>query len=116
MGFTQSGVTRVAIDFGAYRLLPIFIVSVLIILAATELGRWLGMRAGDRSGDQVRTLEAAVLGLLALMIAFTFSMALSRYEARREAVLNEANAVGTAALRARLLPEPHGAESLKLLR
>src|SRR5882672_10133083 len=43
-------------------------------------------------------------------------MALTRFEARREAVLNEANAIGTTALRARLLPEPHRTESLKLLR
>jgi hypothetical protein len=50
------------------------------------------------------------------MIGFTFSMALTRFEARRGAVLNEANAIGTAALRARLLPAPHSAESLKLLR
>jgi hypothetical protein len=103
-------------NFGDYRLLPIFIVSVGVILAAAEIGRRLGARAGDRSGEQVRTLEGAVLGLLALMIAFTFAMALSRYEARRDAVLSEANAIGTAALRARLLPEPHNAETLKLLR
>ncbi|HET7852812.1 MAG TPA: hypothetical protein VFK91_08710, partial [Methyloceanibacter sp.] len=81
-----------------------------------ELGRWLGTRAADRGGEQVRTLEAAVLGLLALMIAFTFAMALSRYEARRDAVVSEANAIGTTALRARLLPEPHNAETLRLLR
>ena len=43
-------------------------------------------------------------------------MALSRFEARRDAVVQEANAIGTSALRARLLPEPHRAESLKLLR
>jgi hypothetical protein len=43
-------------------------------------------------------------------------MALSRYEARRDAVLNEANAIGTTALRARLLREPHRTEVLNLLR
>ena len=45
-----------------------------------------------------------------LMIGFTFAMALARFEARRDAVLNEANAIGTTALRARLLPEPHRTE------
>lgn len=103
-------------NLGDYHLLPIFLVSLIVILGATEIGRWLGTRAGDRGGEQVRTLEGAVLGLLALMIAFTFAMALSRYEARRDAVLSEANAIGTAALRARLLPEPHNTETLKLLR
>ena len=57
-----------------------------------------------------------MLGLLALMIGFTFAMSLSRFETRRDAVLNEANAIGTTALRARLLPEPHRTEVLKLLR
>ena len=56
------------------------------------------------------------MGLLALIIGFIFLMALMRFEARREAVLNEANAIGTTALRARLLPAPHREESLKLLR
>jgi hypothetical protein len=60
-------------------------------------------------------LEQALLGLLALIIGFTFLMALTRFEARREAVVNEANAIGTTALRARLLAEPHRTESLKLL-
>ena len=42
-----------------------------------------------------------------MIVGFTFLMALTRFETRREAVLNEANAIGTTALRARLLPEPH---------
>ena len=50
------------------------------------------------------------------MIGFTFAMALERFDARRNAVLMEANAIGTTALRARLLPEPHRAETVKLLR
>src|SRR5207244_13373619 len=64
----------------------------------------------------ISALEQSLLGLLALIVGFTFLMALTRFEARREAVLNEANAIGTTALRARLLPEPHRTESLKLLR
>jgi hypothetical protein len=43
-------------------------------------------------------------------------MSLSRFEARRDAILNEANSIGTTALRARLLPAPHGAAALGLLR
>jgi hypothetical protein len=49
------------------------------------------------------------------MMGFTFSVALSRFEARLDAVLEEANAIGTTALRARLLPEPQASTSLKLL-
>jgi hypothetical protein len=103
-------------ELNDYQLGPIFLISVVVILAATEVGRWLGVRADDQGGDEVLTLQGACLGLLALMIAFTFAMALSRFEGRRDAVLQEANAIGTTALRARLLPEPHNTETLKLLR
>ena len=75
-----------------------------------------GMNANRKVEDDISTLEAAMLGLLALIIGFTFAMALSRFDTRRDAVLLEANAIGTTALRARLLPEPHRKEVLKLLR
>jgi hypothetical protein len=99
-----------------YQLLPIFLVSLAAILACSEIGRRRGVRVGGRGGDDVSTLEGAILGLLALMIGFTFAMALSHFDARRDAVLHEANAIGTTALRARLLPVPHNSEALKLLR
>ena len=74
------------------------------------------MHVGDQDDDNVSTLEGAAIGLLALMVGFTFAMSLSRFEARRDAILAEANAIGTTALRARLLPEPHRKEVLELLR
>jgi hypothetical protein len=103
-------------NLGNYQLLPIFLISIVVILAASEIGRWLGVRASNRSEGNISTLEAAVLGLLALMIGFTFAMALARFEGRREAILIEANSIGTTALRARLLPAPHNTESLRLLK
>lgn len=90
-------------DLNDYSLLTIFPVSIVVLVAATEAGRVLGVRAAGRGGHDVSTLEAATLGLLALMIGFTFAMALERFDARRAAVVNEANAIGTTALRARLL-------------
>ena len=88
------------INLNNYQLPTIFVVSLIAILAACEIGRLLGVRATGRGGNDVSTLEGAALGLLALMIGFTFAMALSRFDARRDAVLNEANAIGTTALRA----------------
>ena len=102
-------------DLNDYSLLTIFLVSIVFLVAASEAGRLLGVRAAGRGGDDVSTLEAAILGLLALMIGFTFAMALTRFDARRDAVVNEANAIGTTALRARLLPAPHNVETNKLL-
>ena len=70
-----------------YSLPIIFLVSIVVLLAASEGGRFIGMRVSGRGGDDVSTLEGAILGLLALMIGFTFAMTLSRFEARRDAVL-----------------------------
>lgn len=93
----------------------IFFGGLALIWGVSELGWWYGKR-GDGHSTNISTLESATAGLLALIIGFTFAMALSRFEARRDAVVQEANAIGTTALRARLLPEPHRAEVLKLLR
>ncbi len=92
------------------------VASLVALFGSAELGRHLGARASRRGADPSSTLEAAMLGLLALMIGFTFSIALARYEARRDAVLNEANSIGTTALRAVLLPAPHDKRVLGLLR
>jgi hypothetical protein len=106
----------IALDLSVFPLAVIFLTSVVVIALAIEAGRLFGVRAAGRGGSDVTTLESAILGLLALMIGFTFAMALSRFDARREAVLQEANAIGTTGLRARLLPAPHNADVLKLLR
>ena len=58
---------------------------------------------------------SSVLGLLALLVAFTFSLALDRFDTRRANVLLEANAIGTTYLRAQLLEQPHRARISKLL-
>jgi hypothetical protein len=107
---------RVVVDLYDYSLLTISLVGVAAILAAVEIGRWLGVHVGDQEDDNVSTLEGATIGLMALVVGFTFAMSLSRFETRRDAILAEANAIGTTALRARLLPEPHRKEVLELLR
>lgn len=103
-------------DLDSHSLPVIFAASVVLILGAGEAGHWLGVRAARQGAAAVSTLEGAILGLLALMIGFTFSMALARFEARRDGAVTEAAAIGTTALRARLLPAPHDRESVKLLR
>ncbi len=104
------------LELANFPLSLIFAASLVLILTASEIGHQLGRRVRGLGGNNVSTLEASILGLLALMLSFTFAMALSRFDARREGVLNEANAIGTTALRARLLPPPHNTDSLKLLR
>ena len=93
----------------------------LMLLAAT-VGRGLRARMGrskaddsDGKGGQEDLVLSAVLGLLALLLGFTFSIAVDRYEARRHLVLEEANVIGTAYLRAQLLEEPHRTRMSNLL-
>ena len=78
------------------------------ILAFLELGRRVGARAIARHGatslPSTESLETAVFALLGLLIAFTFSGALTRFDVRRAQVVDEANAIGTAYLRLDLLP------------
>jgi hypothetical protein len=78
------------------------------ILICLEVGRWMGRRALGHSGAghqvNVSSLEAAVFALMGLLIAFTFSGALTRFDTRRAQVVQEANAIGTAWLRIDLLP------------
>jgi hypothetical protein len=73
-----------------------------------------GAGAGAENGEE-GYFVSAVLGLLALLLGFTFSMAIDRYDARRLRVLDEANAIGTTYLRAQLLQEPHRTRISSLL-
>ena len=101
---------------GSLPLWLIFPCALTIMIIAIEIGRSLGRHVRRNGGDDVSVLEGAVLGLLSLIIGFTFSMSLSRFDARRDALLNEANAIGTTALRARMLPAPYNQDCLALLR
>jgi hypothetical protein len=89
------------------------------ILSLLFLGRWSGNRAiasGVKPSHNLGSLEAAVFALLGLMIAFTFSGALSRFDIRRAQAVDEANAIGTAYLRIDLLPasaQPQLREALR---
>lgn len=101
--------------------LPLVSLIVLVaLLVAMEAGyrgrRWLDRRGAAAAGNPPDHLLSAVLGLLALLLGFTFSLALNRYEARRELVVQEANAIGTTWLRAQLLEEPGRAAMRDLLR
>jgi hypothetical protein len=62
------------------------------------------------------TTLGGLLGLLGLLLAFTFGMAGARYDDRRNLVVEEANAIGTAWLRADLVPEPMRTQARAVLR
>jgi hypothetical protein len=87
-------------------------------LGATALGVFLGHRVrhlSDSLKEPFGVVQAALLGLVGLLLAFGLSLAVSRYEDRRANVVHEANAIGTTYLRAQTLAEPVRTRSLDLL-
>jgi hypothetical protein len=94
------------------------IIAILVVVA--EVGFRLGCRrqtwVDDNYRSQLSTMQASTLGLLALLLGFTFALAASRFEARKALVLKEANAIGTAHLRLGLLQAPDRGELEALMR
>lgn len=96
----------------------------LILLAAMLLAAAAGRRGGlakkDRDlpavGFDLNVIAGALFGLLGLLLAFTYSFVMVRDDHRKAAVIGEANAIGTAYLRADLAPEPTRSELRDLLR
>lgn len=91
----------------------------ICMLLAMEIGFRSGRRKQANATEaitQANAVLASMLGLLALLLAFTFSAALQRYDDRSQTVVAEANAIGTTYLRARLLPAGMQDEMQALLR
>src|SRR5580765_5403099 len=103
-----------------FRLTSLELVLILsaVIFGATILGLVLGRAVRHRSEhirEPLGVLQSALLGLVGLVLAFGLALAVGRYESRRTAVVDDANAIGTTYLRAQTLPEPIRTRSLQLL-
>lgn len=98
----------------------IAITLFLAMLLFNEVGFQAGRFVQQRTDNEVKTLtgsiQGSVLGLLALMLGFTFSMAMQRYDSRNMALIDEANAIGTAVLRVKLLPQEYQDDMQALIR
>ena len=108
-----------ALEFSHLYNYPLWLIALLLILlllVAEEIGQRLGLRRrarrdsahADTGGGS--TVLSSLLALLGLLMAFTYSAAVERYEDRRQAVIDEANALGTAFLRADVIVEPERTE------
>ena len=90
-----------------------------IIFGASGAGILLGRALSRRKEglkEPLGVMQAALVGFVALLLAFGLTMAVGRYETRRAAVVDEANTIGTTYLRAQTLDEPMRTRSLALLR
>src|SRR5208283_5091185 len=99
--------------------LLVFMLSFFILWITAQIGaRFLtGIRDLEQGEkDDFGFILGATLTLLGLIIGFTFSMAVGRYDQRKNYEEEEANAIGTEYVRADLLPSDDGARVRKLLR
>jgi hypothetical protein len=97
----------------------LFVVSFIVMWLAARIGVFAHYRRGTLA-DDVRedfgVIQAATLTLLGLIIGFSFSMAISRYDQRKNYEEEEANAIGTEYVRADFLPADEAAKLRVLLR
>src|SRR5690242_13443386 len=97
----------------------VFVVALAAQLGAAVLGdrvRRTVWPVNKLEREDLNTVLTATLTLLALIIGFSFSMAVSRYDQRKNCEEAEANAIGTEYLRADLLPPDNGTRVRQLLR
>ena len=97
---------------------PVALALLLVMLGASELGFIQGKKrpVEERSFSMLGVLQGAMLGTLALLLGFTFSLAAERYDLRRSLMIEESNRIGTTYLRTTLLTPESGAEMRKLLK
>jgi hypothetical protein len=106
--------------FAAWPLWAILVSTMAGLALCSELGYRLG-RAASRPPDGAAATDlgatlGGLLGLLGLLLGFTFSMAGDRFDTRKNLVVEEANAIGTAWLRTDLVPEPQRGDARRALR
>jgi hypothetical protein len=84
-------------------------VTLLILILAVELGYRIGLKSNVEMTSpmkaQISTIQTAILTIFTFLLGFTFAMALTRFDNRKQMVVKESNAIGTAVLRSKLLPE-----------
>lgn len=109
-------------DFWLLETLPIsgiYVFVVFLMLLSGEIGYQFGRHAQSRKDKDapaaIGPMVAGLMGMLAFVLAFTFSMAASQHDLRKQNVLKEANAIGTAYLRADLLEPPLALQVKRLL-
>ena len=95
------------------------LILLAVILGATVAGLLIGRSVRHKSAvlrEPFSVMQAVLLGFMSLILAFGLSLAVGRYQDRRAATVDEANAIGTTYLRAQTLHEPQRTRSLALLR
>lgn len=110
-------------DMSFFETIPIYLLYIsitLFILLSFEFGFRIGKHTSapftKEGSGALGPMVGGILGMLAFVLAFTFSMVASHHDHRKLNVLDDANAISTAYLRADLAEEPHRTEIKRLLK
>ena len=104
-------------DIDTWKLILVLFLSMLVcIYAGRRVGTKRYPNGRPHDSSPTGTIMTGIFGLLGFLLAFTFGMSGSRFEDRRKNMIEEANAIGTAILRADMYPEPDRAEFRKDLK
>ena len=107
MNLKMNGTPEVLYNIDTtYLMIGMLVCMALAIFLGAAAGRARAERTTPEGKAHISALQASLLGLMALLLGFSLSLALGRYDSRSAAVVTEANAIGTAWLRTDLLPEP----------
>jgi uncharacterized membrane protein YkvI len=87
-------------------------IALLILYFSYRFGRRKAALSEHPSKSQITAVQSALLGLISLLIGFSFTIAHHHYDERSKSVVGEANAIGTTYLRAQSLPNSVRSETL----
>ncbi len=85
----------------------LFVAIIMFNEFGFRIGRFIQKRTDNEVKALTSSIQASILGLLALLLGFTFSMSMQRFDNRNMALIDEVNTIGTAMLRVQLLPEKY---------
>lgn len=111
-------ITGLFLEIARLGALPFGATLLILQYLAREAGLWAGQRRAARQREEVEgvgVIVGGMLGLLAFVLALTLSFANARYQERRDGTMQEANAIGTAWLRAEAIGHPRAGEIARLL-
>jgi len=95
-------------------------ITLVILIVSVEMGYLIGLKVKVEMTPpmktQISTIQTAILTIFTFLLGFTFAMALSRFDNRKQMVVKESNAIGTAVLRSKLLPENQRARMMELFK
>lgn len=114
----SRAIDNLVIEIARHGALPFGAALLVLQYLAREGGLWLGRRRADKQREEVEgvgVIVGGMVGLLAFVLALTLSFSNARHQERRDGTMQEANAIGTAWLRAGAIEHPRSAEVARLL-